>query len=64
MSRPFREHSKSTLLKAAQTLYVEREAYARAMRRRWLVRVVAAGVAGLTMGLAVGLLVARMLLGA
>lgn len=60
MSRPFREHSKSTLLRATEILYDKNRALVASERRRWLPRVVAAGVGGLALGLTAGYILTRM----
>lgn len=46
----FRQHSKSTLLRAAGTVFRERELVIAAERRRWIWRCWAAGVVGFALG--------------
>jgi hypothetical protein len=64
MSRPDRAFSKSSMLKALSAANLGRARQTLSERRRWVPRVVAAGLGGVVVGLAVGLLVARVLLGA
>ena len=51
----FRQHSKSTLLRAASTVFREREVLLAHERRRWLRRCVLAAVCALLVGILVGM---------
>jgi hypothetical protein len=55
----YRQHSKGTLLRAAQILFAQRQGLEAQLRRRWRRRLVAAFVVGLAVGAAVGAAVAR-----
>ncbi len=62
MSRQeFRQHSKSTLLRAASIVFREREALLLVERRKWLRRCAWAAGGGLVAGLVIGLAAARLL---
>ena len=57
--REFRQHSKSTLVRAANSLFQERETLLAIERRRWLRRLVAVGLSAFAAGAAVGALAIR-----
>jgi hypothetical protein len=52
----YRQHSKSTLARAAKILFEERDAVVAELRRRWLKRVVMAGIGGFLAGITISLL--------
>ena len=55
----FRQHSKSTLLRAASTVFRERDVLLAIERRRWLRRCVLAAISSLLAVLAIGVAAAR-----
>jgi len=56
----FRQHSKSTLLRAASTVFRERQVLLTIERRRWLRRCGLVAVVALLAGLALGVAAGRM----
>jgi len=59
----FRQHSKSTLVRAAATVFRERQVLLAIERRRWLRRCGLVAAVALLAGLALGVAVGRMMWG-